>query len=505
MTVTLEAEQLSEAELAERLGDQEWRLNNLYWIKDKNGRKVKFRMNWAQRRLFNGLWYWNLILKARQLGISTFINLLQLDTCLFNDNVSCGVIAHDREAVQELFRNNIEFPFANLPESIKATRKPTTDTKNQYVFPNGSSIRVATSVRGGTVQMLHVSEFGKICARYPHRAKEVVTGSFEAVGLGNLVFVESTAEGREGYFYEYTEEARARAERGDLPNPQQFKFFFFPWYEHPDYRLRDVRGVVITEERQKYFDELEQKLGISLPLSRRAWYVNKAGTLGEDMLREYPSLPEEAFFQSIMGAYYRDQLQRARKEGRIGAFPALDGYPVMTWWDIGVDDATAIWFVQQLGGRFRFIDYYENSGEQLEHYVRVLQEKGYFYASRHIAPHDIRVREWVSGSRLKAAERMGIAFDTAPALPIADGIEMVRNLFPSFEFDLEGCDEGLKRLENYRKEWDELRGCYKPRPLHDWTSHGADALRTGVTGLQKVVDSRAIASKKPKPTPRAWS
>ena len=183
------------------LANPRWRLNHLYNIVDKQGNKVIFKFNWAQEELYNDVWYCNIILKARQLGISTFICLLFLDRCLFNSNISAGIIAHTLEDSQQLFRR-VKFAYDNLPEEIKKIVSAENDTTNMLKFSNGSSLRVGTSLRSSTFQYLHISEFGKICAKYPDKAQEIITGSLNTVAPGQYVFIESTAEGRAGYFYD---------------------------------------------------------------------------------------------------------------------------------------------------------------------------------------------------------------------------------------------------------------------------------------------------------------
>jgi len=394
--------------------DQGWRLNNLYTITDKSGVKVPFRMNWAQQELWEQWFLNNLVLKARQLGISTFVQLVQLDTCLFNANTSCAVIAHDREAAEGLFHRNIKSVYEDLPESIRNSVTATSDTARQLRFSNGSTIVVGTSVRSGTYQILHVSEFGKICARWPDKAREIVTGSFETVPVGDgIKIIESTAEGREGYFYDYCQESRALQDAGKTPGEQDFQFFFFPWWRHPDYRSRDL-STIITADRTKYFDELETIIGQPIPLARRLWYVGKAKILGDDMLREYPSTPDEAFAVTIQGAYYANEIRQVRKEGRITKVPYQPGALVHTWWDLGMDDMMAIWFVQRIGRELHAIDYYENNGEGLAHYAKVLQDRGYLYGA-HVGPHDLEVRELGAGdgegiTRTETARRLGSQF-----------------------------------------------------------------------------------------------
>ncbi len=144
--------------------DPYWRINNLYQIVDKTGKKITFKLNWAQEQLYNDMWYCNVILKARQLGISTFICLLFLDRCLFNPNQSAGIIAHTVEDAQALFRR-VKIAYDSLPGQITEVISAENDTAQMLKFSNGSSLRVGTSLRSSTFQYLHISEFGKICAK----------------------------------------------------------------------------------------------------------------------------------------------------------------------------------------------------------------------------------------------------------------------------------------------------------------------------------------------------
>ncbi len=145
----------------QRMKDPKWRLNNLYFIVDKRGEKTLFRMNWAQEQLYDGMWYCNVILKARQLGISTFVCLLFLDRCLFNSNVSAGIIAHTLEDAQQMFKR-VKLAYDSLDQELTKHITADTDTAQMLKFSNGSSIRVGTSLRSSTFQLLHVSEFGKL-------------------------------------------------------------------------------------------------------------------------------------------------------------------------------------------------------------------------------------------------------------------------------------------------------------------------------------------------------
>lgn len=480
-------------DLLEALNLKWFRINTLYFIKNKAGKKVAFTPNRAQRERYLNSHILDIILKARQLGFTTEEMIESLDDCLFRDNFAAGCIAHKLEDAQDIFRNKVQFAYDNLSPAWLAIMKrlgvevpvPVSDSTGGYVFSNGSSIKVNTSYRGGTLQRLHVSEFGKICRQYPDKAKEIVTGAFEAVGVGNQITLESTAEGQEGYFYEYCETAKNLELQGKIPGPMDFKFHFFPWWAEPAYRL-EGEDVYIMGTLKDYFEELHQKHGIYTDAAQQAWYAKKLSVLQDDMKREYPSTPAEAFEQSIEGAYYAKQMTAMRSEGRLTSRvkhnPAL---PVFTAWDLGMNDAMSIWFIQIVGREVHVIDYLEDSGEGFEYYAEKLREmekeKGYHFVHHgHFGPHDLAVRELGTGRRLDYARSLGISFaDPVPAVANQmEGVSAVRQFLPMCWINEEDCAEGVKCLDNYRKEWDTRLGRYKDQPRHDWASHGAKAFET---------------------------
>lgn len=184
-----------------------------------------------------------------------------------------------------------------------------------------------------------------------------------------------------------------------------------------------------------------------------------------------------SFTSPVIGAYYGEAIKRAEREGRIANVPIDESYPVNTAWDLGMDDSMTIWFFQHIGQEFRFVDYYENSGEGLAHYAAKMQEKGYLYG-RHYAPHDIAVRELGTGkSRLETAKKLGIKFEQSARLDVDDGINAARAAFSQCWFDKEKCYRGINCLKNYKKDWDEKNKVFRTSPKHDWASHGADAFR----------------------------
>lgn len=470
-----------------KLKNKLWRINNLYYITDKTGKQVRFKMTPEQLEYFEGMHTRNLILKARQLGFTTEVCIIQLDAALF-ESAKCALIAHTLNDAKRLFREKVKYAYDRLSDEIKNANPASNDAAGELVFKKGGSIYISTSFRGGTLKYLHVSEFGKICAKYPEKAREIVTGAFEAVSTDGFSTIESTAEGRAGYFFDYCQDAEKSQLQGKKLSPLDWKFFFFSWWKNPLYAIEVIEQ--LPERLKTYFGELSAKYKILLTEEQKAWYHAKEKTLGDDMKREYPSIPEEAFQQSINGAYYSKQFKKLYEQKRIGQLPDNSHLKVHTFWDLGVGDSTSIWFIREVGEEFHVIDYYENSGEGLRHYMKVLKDKsaslGYEYGE-HWAPHDIDNRELAGDGKSRrqlAAEgyeidgqTYKINFKVVPKLGIDEGIESVREILPKCGFDSSRCEEGISHLENYRKEWDDKRGCWKDKPLHDNTSHGADAFR----------------------------
>lgn len=471
----------------DRFSNRCWRLNNLYVVTDKNGRRSAFRMNSAQEALLDGMHNQNIILKARQRGFTTFIQLFMLDACVFNSDIRAGTIAHTLPDAQVIFRDKIKFPYDNLPESIRAVVPPVMHNTSELLLANNSGIRVGTSLRSGTLQYLHVSEYGKICAKYPEKAREVRSGALNTVDKNQLVFIESTAEGQDGHFFELCQTARTKRNAGAPLSPMDFKFHFAAWWEDDAYVL-DPAAIEIPASFEAYFAKL-RGFGIDLRPEQKAWYVKKAEQQQGDMKREYPSTPDEAFEAAIEGAYYAEQLARMELDRRLTRVPIDPALPVLTSWDLGFNDANAIWFIQVAGLEVRFIDYYENSGYGLEHYAGELKkrrdENGYTFGE-HYLPHDVVNSELSNGkSRYDTLVGLGISpIITVPRVhSINDGINAARRLFPKVLIDPVRCEKGLKCLRNYRKEWDEERAAFRDKPLHNWASNGADAFRNFAQGF----------------------
>lgn len=465
-----------------QFADPRWRLSNLYWITDKHGRRVQFRMNSFQQFLYDNLHYCSIVLKARQLGVSTFAALFALDQCLFNSDTHAGVIAHTLDAAQALFKSKVRYAYEALPDALKTAREALTDTSAELGLNNRSTLRVGLSLRSATLQVLHVSEFASICTRFPDRAQEVITGALNTLAAGQICLIESTAMGSEDTFCQMYRTAESRARMGQRLGPLDFKPFFLPWWQEPEYEL-PPDGVVVDADYQRYFAKLRDQHGIELTPRKMAWYVRKAETQLDAMKREFPSYPAEAFEVAVEGAYYGALLAKAELQGRIGGFPAVDGYVVHTAWDLGMSDAMTIWAFQILPGpRLRLVGYLEGSGEPISFYVRELERMrdrlGWSALGHMFVPQDAKVRSLESGrTRVEAFGDHGVMPRLVPAHKVDDGIQAARTTLPLCEFDEVEAARGLACLRNYRKEWDDQNGCWRDKPKHDWASHGADSFR----------------------------
>lgn len=472
-------------EVVERFGNKWWRLNNLYHIIDKHGRKVRFRCNPLQKKFYDDLWYLNMLLKARQFGGTTVTDILFLDDCLFTNNLEAGIIAHNRVDAQKIFRRKVKFPYDNLPDGLRNERYLITNSRQELAFNNGSVIYVATSIRSGTVQRLHISEHGKICRKYPDKAEEIKTGSLNAIHPGEIVVIESTAEGRYGDFFNFCQTAQNLKKEGKSLTKMDYKFHFFPWFWDETNALKHAAGVVLTRKDDEYFAKIESAEpdpdGNPLRLSpeQKAWYAKKAAILGEKMLQEFPSTPDEAFAATIKGAYFATQMTWLRQEKRLTTVPHETALPVNTAWDLGIDDSTAIVFHQRHGLENRIIDFYEKDGEGLAHYVKVLKEKGYIYGT-HFLPHDVNVRELSTGkTRIETLRKLmpGELILSVSKIGLADGIESARNFLATCWIDIAKCDGLVNALDAYQREPDNARGGFYDRPLHNWATHPCDTVR----------------------------
>ena len=470
------------------LSNKLWRINNLYSVIDKYGSPCIFRMNYAQHVVYAATRKHPriIILKSRQQGISTFWLVSYFDDAVWAPFMNIGLMAQGTDEASTLLER-AKFLWDTLDSDVKnfIGVQLEKDNTKEFSFGNGSTIFIRVSFRSTTLQRLHVSEMGKIANKYPKRAKEVKTGTLQALAVGNTGVIESTAEGKNMFKTTWDDSVLA-LESGQLA-PKDFYPVFLSWVDDPDCVL-DINQS-IDEEAEEYFSELERKLGTKLTKSQRNFWVAQRRELGGDIYQEYPGTPEEAFTASKDGTFYARLFNEevVRKGGIIKDLydPNL---PTDVYVDLGVDDYFVLGFVQWYRGKWRIVGEYWNNGYSMKHYLDYIRESKFDVRAIRF-PHDIRVRELgaakVNGKaktrydmvlEYKKEEEMNWRIDVLPRSSVENGIEAVRRIIPNLMVDA-SCKYTIDCMFNYSKEWDDKLQCWKTTPLHDEYSHGADMLR----------------------------
>lgn len=299
-----------------------WRMNNLYWIVTKSGTKELFKMNRAQSDFFfkylnpdspELMFHRHIILKSRQLGFTTFIDLWTLDEILFNTNREALVIAHKLEDAKEIFDRKIDFAIRNMNENVKGASfrlQRNSAKKIQVVIDYGpeegstSSIQVSNSGRSGTYFYVHISEFAKLCLAFPQRANEVETGTFPAVPFDGFIFIESTAEGMAGRFYElFNEGWPIREEMTPMKSRVMFMAHFYNWQYDDEEMAKITEHIPVSEMDLCEIDWAEYQAEHKLSNLEITYYYMKWLQMGgknstdavNKLHQEFPTTPEEAF------------------------------------------------------------------------------------------------------------------------------------------------------------------------------------------------------------------
>lgn len=504
-----------------------WRLNHWYTIVDKDGNKLPFKMNRAQHVAFARQLRHprSIILKSRQRGISTFFLIDYFDDAITIPNITVGMQSYGLEESAALLEK-LTVAWESLNDYIKTSLLQIGLVKNNtkaMSFTNGSQVKVATSFRGTTLHRLHVSELGKIANKDPKKARELQTGTLQAIKAGNPAAIESTAEGQHNAFHEWWYTAV------DLVGERSLKDFdpvFLSWVDDPDCQLfihqiesdDDIAEMLKIE--QEWAEYIYVEVGsFKLTPNQRAWFVASRRELGDKFYQEYPHTPEAAFAAVRDGTYYA---KLWREEGHVyGATikgvkqltnnrerlydPEL---PVHTAWDLGANDLMVIVFFQVFGAELRVIDEYHNSGEGLAHYTNMLAKKrkseGYIYGTT-ILPHDAKVFEMGAAMSRKArlrelgVRKMKVLVRTKS---VNTDIEQVRKAIPNMWIDPIKAGYIIKMMGRYSKKWDDILGSYKDKPLHDTWSNPADALRymvmarmhKGVSAIENSVGDDRVGS-----------
>lgn len=492
-------------DLIENLRDPWFRITNLYAILDESAKIVPFVPRVEQIQFYRNQRNRNFILKARKLGMSTLLVLQYLDACIFSPGTHAAIVdrsqkeAEDKLQIARLAWENMpRMPSvgaqtigAKIHERLELER----DSDGEMVFSNGSRFEAGVSLRGGTPQLLHVSELGYIASHDRKRAEEIKAGSINAVPASGSVTIETTHEGgKVGINYEFAKLAMDCSARGEK-TPLDWQFFFFPWYEHPSYTFPPGAWTLSPSTRE-YFAKLKEAYAIELSVERMAWYQAKTAEQKEAMYREFPTVPDEAFRAIVSGAIY-PAMMTLRAAGRISDFEPDPNAPLLTSWDIGISDFTDIWLLQFAGREILWLDWIEGEGRSAGSYVddiRRWEQRFNRVIAQHFLPHDAERRELSSGKSVRQALQDaglgGNSIRVVPRIPdVWQGINALRALLPRSWFHSR-CDlprrlpdgteklSGVGCLEAYHKKGVSSSGTLHEMPVHDETSHASDGART---------------------------
>lgn len=481
---------------------QWWRLNNLYWIEDVNGKKVKFRATPLQTAFFFDVHVLTDVLKARQAFISTICALMTLDNALSNANWTCGIVDKtDDDAKRKLDRIRFAYQHLDDPDDqataaiglmFKMVVPVLLNNAHEMAWANESKIWAGNNLRGGTINFLWVSEFGYTAANDPERAREITAGAFNTVHVGNTIVVESTHEGgRYGLNYELIRRAMGSPKP---PGLMDWKFLFYAWHEQAIYTLEPpAGGFLLTAKLIEYFERIERTYHKKLTPGQKYWYLQKSRTPGVDMARQFPGTSEEALSAAAEGAIFGDEMVELRAKGRICELVPDSSAPLLTCWDIGQTDYTSVWLLQFIGFDIHALRYHcGHNMKPAQHVAAVLGWEREFRRPimRNFLPHDGSSKQAGGETYIDQVTAAGLLnVVRVPRVPkIWDGINQLRDLLPRFRFDV-SCDQDITReemrypsgvgcLEAYRCKVVAVGGAVTKEPIHDEASHGVSALRT---------------------------
>lgn len=273
--------------------------------------------------------------------------------------------------------------------------------------------------------------------------------------------------------------------------------------------LTDRKGwatFIGTPKGKNHFYDIREQARLSEEWQYLELKASETGALADEELTDARKTMTEAQYQQefecafdvpALGAIYAKEYQRARDGKRFGRVPHDSMLQVATFWDLGIGDSTAIWFAQVSRSEIRLIDYYEANAQPLDHYVQVLKSKPYTY-STHWLPHDAQAKQLTSGkSSMEILTALGLPARVTPKLSLEDGINAARMVWPRCWFDEDKTRRGLECLQNYRRELNEKLGEFRPTPVHDWASHGADAFRYMAVAIDRSSATKQAPIKYP--------
>lgn len=477
------------------MGDPIWRLHHLYQIQDADGELDTFTPTDEQKLviwcIFGRGWLRILIPKSRQLGMSTLLCLIELDGAMWVEGFKAAWIDKTLPDCEEKLREKILFAFdrsefagcfdvrkRDEKKSFAISLKMDPLAVGPVVPPIASNIRIGKTVRGGTVQMMVVSEWGWIQVYDRIRSREILKGCMPVVekAKDGLCVIETTWEGGlDGEVGNFAKEALATPE--ESKGPKSWRILFFGW--HTDKGNRQSHGY-IDGESAKYFEDCEV-LGLFLDHEQKLWYAEKRRTMdsvGTNVKSEYPTFVHECWHQLPKGSIYGPWLEKARADGRISNFLVDTRWPVDTFWDCGHPLNTVTWLIQTTPWEIRVVGVLMDLDITLEERKARLDATGFNFRY-HCIPWETDEKN--THSKKPSDEYRRVLGSGVRVIDKIDnkwtGIGYIRGMFSRMAFHATNCEQGIDHLGRYWAKTESSTGTAVDTPVHDKFSHAADAFR----------------------------
>lgn len=474
-------------DLAKKLEDPIWRLCHLYEVKDaETGRMVLFVPSPEQTEIIEAVYVRGemniLILKARQLGMSTVILLIMVDEAIWSGGYQASIVDQTQNDATLKLRLKVKAAFDSMPEILRELFEVVKANDSEFAVRQRGRARDQTSTifgganaRGGTNQALHVSEWGPIQHKDPVRSEEIMTGALPSAKEGK-VFIETTwMGGKRGHLWNLTD--RAMTTLPEDMTSADFHLYFFPWYNDPSYTLTG-NYAQIDADTAEYFAAKSIETGYEFSPGQKLWYYKVALPKGLARFAEFPTTLAECFMAPVPGAIYAKFIDRAKAEGRVQTFPWDRSEKVHTSWDLGSPKNTRCIYFQLVGREIHIIDH--DTGLDYEPTARVsyMDAKGYSFG-KHFFPHDAKAEE-KSGKNFEEQMRDAglVNIEIVPKCrEVWPGINKAAELLPRMVFHKDKCAKLLESLECYHTKEESHSGHLTSVPVHDWSCHDADAFR----------------------------
>ena len=461
----------------EALADSVWRIANLYEIKTEEGARLNFEPTPEQRVII-----WDILVrgcrniiipKARKLGMSTVLCVIAADKLAFEMGQEIALVDKTKDDAVKKLESITKFAIDSLHPGLRSALETVTDNEGEIALRAlgtkddlVSKMAAGVSFRGGTPQMLIVSEWATIQFSEPSRSEEIKTGAMEAARRGIRIIETTWKGGKGGHVWGYVELAMETPE--EEKTPEDWRLRFFPWWVDKR-NTRDGDTSRIDTETARYLDEKEREIEVTFTPGQRVWYWHAKRELGIFIKRENPTTLDECWSAPVEGAIYADLIERLRVERKILPMERNDAVEVDTFWDLGSPHNTVVWYVQRLGaGAFDVIDVDGGIDLTTEERVTHMARKGYAFGAHYI-PHDGAADQ--KGGLSYQEELMRAGLENVRVVPrtsdIELGINAVRKMLPLCVFNSQphAADDETNTIAAGRMSHPRLRPGWENYPV----------------------------------------